>query len=89
MFIVDTFCCFVCLQVNADLKKLLVASIGDDLHHKVDALVRYKATKSVWCHHHTNGSSIPYCQLHYEFTPMILTELYVNMCWHSMLIPWY
>ena len=29
------------MQVNADLKKLLVASIGDDLHHKVDALVRY------------------------------------------------
>jgi len=33
--------CLVYLQVNADLKKLLVASIGDDLHHKVDALVRY------------------------------------------------
>jgi len=32
--------------VNADLKKLLVASIGDDLHHKVDALVRYYAALS-------------------------------------------
>jgi len=29
-------------KVNADLKKLLVASIGDDLHYKVDALVRTK-----------------------------------------------
>jgi hypothetical protein len=29
-------------KVNTDLKKLLVASIGDDLHHKVDALVRTK-----------------------------------------------
>lgn len=29
-------------KVNADLKKLLVASIGDDLQHKVDALVRTK-----------------------------------------------
>jgi len=29
-------------KVNTDLKKLLVASIGDDLHYKVDALVRTK-----------------------------------------------
>lgn len=29
-------------KVNSDLKKLLVASIGDDLHYKVDALVRTK-----------------------------------------------
>ncbi|ESO00174.1 hypothetical protein HELRODRAFT_176001 [Helobdella robusta] len=28
------------LKINADLKKLLVASIGDDLHNKVEALVR-------------------------------------------------
>ena len=27
-------------QVNTDLKKLLVASVGDDLHWKMDALVR-------------------------------------------------
>ena len=29
------------VQVNSDLKKLLVASVGDDLHWKLDALVRY------------------------------------------------
>lgn len=26
--------------MNVDLKKLLVASVGDDLHHKVEAIVR-------------------------------------------------
>lgn len=30
-------------KVNMDLKKLLVASMGDDLHHKVDSLVRTRA----------------------------------------------
>lgn len=28
--------------MNSDLKKLLVASVGDDLHWKMDALVRTK-----------------------------------------------
>ncbi|ELT97916.1 hypothetical protein CAPTEDRAFT_223046 [Capitella teleta] len=31
------------IKVNADLKKLLVASVGDDLHHKVESLIRTKA----------------------------------------------
>jgi len=42
---------YFCLKVNADLKKLLVASIGDDLHHKVDALVRSSAVFSLFHHY--------------------------------------
>ena len=32
------FC--VLFQINTDLKKLLVASVGDDLHWKMDALIQ-------------------------------------------------
>jgi len=31
---------FPCLQVNQELKKLLVASVGEDLQHRVERLTR-------------------------------------------------
>ena len=33
-------CVFPCLQVNQELKKLLVASVGEDLQHRVERLTR-------------------------------------------------
>lgn len=35
------------LQVNCELKKLLVASVGEDLHHRVERLTRDKAILSM------------------------------------------
>lgn len=35
------------LQVNCELKKLLVASVGDDLHHRVERLTRDRALLSM------------------------------------------
>ena len=33
-------------QINAELKKLLVASLGDDMHHNVEMLVRQRTQLS-------------------------------------------